>query len=134
MLIEWNSEYSVEVEEIDMQHKKIFVLIDELNTAINDMKTKESLEKILSGLVNYAIYHFDTEEKYFDQFHYEFTDEHKEQHEIFKKKVTDISQKIDKNEIEISSELIDYLEDWILEHVTDSDQKYKKCLKENGLK
>ncbi len=117
-----------------MQHKKIFVLIDELNTAINDMKIKDALEKILLGLVIYAMYNFDTEEKYFDQFHYEFTDEHIEQHEIFKKKVTDISQKIDKNEIEISFELFDFLEDWILEHVDDSDQKYKKCLKDNGLK
>ena len=31
-------------------------------------KVKETLSKILSDLVDYTLYHFATEEKYFDQY------------------------------------------------------------------
>lgn len=132
--MDWKSEYSVDVAEIDEQHKKIFSLINELHAAIENLKTKEILKYTMQVLVDYAVYHFATEEKYFDRFSFELTSEHKEEHELFKKRISELNQKIDNNELEISFELIDFLEDWIINHVTDSDQKYKKCFNENGLK
>jgi len=134
MLMDWKDEYSVEVNEIDEQHKKIFLLINDLYNAIQEMNTKEKLKEILENLIDYAIYHFNTEEKYFDKFKFELTSEHKQEHNQFKKKISDMNEKINNNEIQISFELIDFLEDWIIDHVTDSDQKYKNCLKKNGLK
>ena len=41
--------------------------------------------------------------------------------------------KIKNNEIEISFELIDFLEDWWIYHLQNQDQKYVKCFKEHGL-
>jgi hemerythrin-like metal-binding protein len=134
MLFEWKPEYSVKVEEIDIQHKRLFALINELHDAINSTHTKELLNKIIDELVNYSVYHFDTEEKYFDKFHYKFSDEHKKEHELFKKKVVDIVKRYKNNEINISFEIIDFLEDWIIQHVTGSDHKYVECFQEHGLK
>ena len=130
----WKKEYSVKVKEIDIQHKKIFVLINDLNKAIINKNFSETLRKIIDGLVDYSIYHFETEEKYFKKFKFEYSDEHKKEHESFKKKITEIIKKIDNNEMEISFELVDFLEDWIINHVTGSDQKYIQCFQENGLK
>ena len=130
----WKKEYSVKVKEIDIQHKKIFVLINDLNKAIINKNFSETLRKIIDGLVDYSIYHFETEEKYFKKFNFEYSDEHKKEHESFKKKITGIIKKIDNNEMEISFELVDFLEDWIINHVTGSDQKYIQCFQENGLK
>lgn len=130
----WKKEYSVKVKEIDIQHKKIFVLINDLNKAIINKNFSETLRKIIDGLVDYSIYHFETEEKYFKKFNFEYSDEHKKEHESFKKKITEIIKKIDNNEMEISFELVDFLEDWIINHVTGSDQKYIQCFQENGLK
>ncbi|MBT4351476.1 hemerythrin family protein [archaeon] len=134
MLMRWKKEYSVKVKEIDIQHKKIFVLINDLNKAIINKNFSETLRKIIDGLVDYSIYHFETEEKYFKKFNFEYSDEHKKEHESFKKKITEIIKKIDNNEMEISFELVDFLEDWIINHVTGSDQKYIQCFQENGLK
>ena len=132
--LEWKEEYSVQVKEIDDQHKIFFGLIFKLFTAMNEKKTKEKLDGILSELIEYADYHFTVEEKYFIEFNYENKDEHITQHQGITKKVTDIRKRYSNNEVDISFELIDFMEDWLIGHVMDSDQKYVKCFKENGLK
>lgn len=130
----WKDEYSVHVQEIDAQHKQLIGLINRLLEAINNtIATKELLDDILNELIKYTVYHFSTEEKYFHKFEYEFTEEHVLQHTLFAQKVTDFQKKFVDNEVEVSFELIDFLEDWLIEHICGSDQKYSKCFIEHGL-
>lgn len=133
MVFDWKPEYSVNVEEIDEQHKKLVSLIDKLYNSIYSFKTREELGGILEELIEYADYHFSTEEKYFDKFNYEYSEEHKREHEIFREKMLDLNKKFKNKELEISFELIDFLEDWLLDHLMEQDQKYVKCFIEHGL-
>jgi len=80
----WDPEYSVEVKEIDKQHKKIFEILERLHVAIRDERTDEFITDIIEQLVSYSIYHFKTEEKYFDKFDYKYTKQHKAQHKGYK--------------------------------------------------
>jgi hemerythrin-like metal-binding protein len=130
---EWKEEYSVGVKEIDYQHKQLVITIEKLSQAISEGHAKEVLHEILDTLAKYAVDHFQTEEKYFDQFNYEFSKEHKELHADFKAKVVEFIEKAKSNQIKVSFELIDFLEDWLLDHLVTADQKYVKCFKENGL-
>jgi hemerythrin-like metal-binding protein len=131
---EWKEEYSVNVQEIDQQHKQLVKLIFKLFDSINKLATKEKLGSILDELIKYTGYHFNTEEKYFDLFNYENKEEHINEHRKFVEKVKDFQQKYLNHEVEISFELIDFLEDWLLNHLMDSDKKYVKCFMEHGLK
>jgi hemerythrin len=36
--------------------------------------------------------------------------------------------------IDFAFDLIDFLEDWLINHLLDMDQKYKKCFHDHGLK
>jgi hemerythrin-like metal-binding protein len=130
----WKEKYSVHVQEIDQQHKQLVKLIFELFNSINKQATKEKLGSILDELVKYASYHFATEEKYFDTFDYEGKEEHVNEHRKFADKVVDFQKKYLNHEVEISFELIDFLEDWLLNHLIESDQKYIRCFMEHGLK
>lgn len=132
--IEWKEEYSVGVEEIDDQHKDLIGLILDLFNAINEKKTKEQLGEILKDLIEFADTHFSTEEKYFEEFDYENKEEHAKEHRDFAAKVIGLNEKYENNEIEISFELIDFLEDWLLDHLIEQDQKYKECFAKHGLK
>jgi hemerythrin len=134
MSIKWKSEYSVQVKEIDGQHQNLVVLIDKLYIALNENKGKRILANILNDLIDFGVYHFATEEKYFDKFNYEFAEEHKKIHRGFETKLADFKKKFKNNEIEVSFELIDFLEDWLLDHLITADQKYVQCFTENGLK
>jgi hemerythrin-like metal-binding protein len=131
---QWKDEYSVHVEEIDNQHKQLIKMVFQLFTAISKQSTKEVLGNILDELIKYAGYHFATEEKYFREFDYEFADEHIKEHRAFGKKVGDLKERYVNNEVEISFELIDFLEDWMLKHLMTADSKYIECFKEHGLK
>jgi hemerythrin len=132
--LKWKEEYSVHVQEIDQQHKRLVRLIFELFDSINKHSTKETLGNILNKLVEYAGYHFATEEKYFDLFDYEDKEKHVDEHRKFVDKVVDFQKRYLNHEVEISFELIDFLEDWLLAHLMESDKKYVECFTKHGLK
>jgi len=134
MAIVWSLGYSVGVKEIDNQHKKLVKIIERLFKSINEMSTKKSLKKILNDLAEFAVYHFETEEKYFKKFKYAGSKSHIKEHERFKKKVSGLIKRFDEDKMELSFELIDYLENWLLHHLQYEDQKYVQCFSEHGLK
>jgi hemerythrin len=133
MVLEWDTKYSVKVAEIDEQHQRLFSLVNSLGEAI-DSRDVSSVPEIFTELIAYTQYHFSTEEKYFDKFNYPETFAHKEQHRLFAEKVTELEKKFKKADIEVTYELIDFLEDWLVGHVMRSDQKYVACFTANGLK
>jgi hemerythrin len=130
---EWDQKYSVHVKEIDGQHKELIKLISKLYISINQRKVNEELGGLLDELIKYASIHFSTEEKYFKKFSYEYTVEHIKEHHNFTRKITDLQKKYLNKEIEISFELIDFLEDWLIQHLITADQKYVKCFAKNDL-
>jgi hemerythrin len=72
--VQWKDEYSVGIESIDSQHKKLLGLINSLQTAVN-YKTGEAFEReALDELVDYTKTHFKFEEDMMEQNGYpEFT-------------------------------------------------------------
>ncbi len=131
---QWKEEYSVHVKEIDDQHKRLVETIFKLFTAINQQSAGDIFKNILNDLTEYVEHHFSTEEKYFKAFNYEFADEHIKEHRRFAEKIADFKKRYVNHEIEISFELIDFLEDWLLEHLITADQKYVNCFASHGLK
>ena len=69
-LVKWNSFYSVHIDELDEQHKKLIYLINDMYDAMKNGKETDALSSILSELVDYTKYHFDTEEKLFLRYDY----------------------------------------------------------------
>lgn len=137
MQIPWREEYSVNVKEIDDQHKYFIELLNELYGAVINKISVEEIQEIFTKLDAYATLHFGTEEKYFDLFHYELADEHKKEHkklleqaEEFKKHCQNNPEKI----YDIVDELFEFLENWLVDHLANQDKKYMECFKKNGLK
>ncbi len=57
-LFNWSEEYSVNVNGLDNQHKKLVDLINELHSAMKEGKSKEVLGKIIEELISYTKFHF----------------------------------------------------------------------------
>ena len=90
MKLQWEDKYSVGVKVIDDQHKQMFEMINGLVDVLSEMPTKEQLDKIIVDLIEYKKIHFATEEKYFDQFMYENSEEHKAKHKEFNIRLNEI--------------------------------------------
>lgn len=129
----WKDEYSVNVKEIDDQHKQLFDVINNLIQVINTTPKEETIKEIIGEIAKYKAAHFATEEKYFHQFNFAGTTEHEAAHKMFNQKVGEIQSSHTGDIIALAFALIDFLEDWLLEHLVNMDQKYKQCFKDNGL-
>jgi hemerythrin len=132
-LIEWTPEYSVGVAEIDEQHKKMFATVNNLYDAIHAKGTTELLRKFIQEMVDYADYHFSTEEKYFEKFKYHEKDEHIKTHNVYRERVLKYVKEFEENKEFLSFEILDFLEDWWLGHIAKVDKRYMDFFHFRGL-
>jgi len=61
--IEWKKSYSVGLDSIDDDHKKLLGMINQLQTASHYTTDDKMIEHILDDLIDYTKYHFSREEK-----------------------------------------------------------------------
>jgi len=133
-LISWSENLSVKVDEIDRQHQKLIAMINDLDDAMGKGKGKDVLAKIVSGLVDYTRSHFSLEEKYFAQYGYSDADNHIKEHRLFIDKVSDFKKKFETGRIGLTTDIINFLSDWLKKHIMGTDKKYSQFFSEKGLK
>ena len=133
-LIKWNDSFSVNIVEIDQQHQKLVSLINDLNQAMLQGMGKAALTNILNELVSYTVNHFGTEEKYFAQFKYPDSDSHKKEHLAFVEKVAAFKKDFDSGRLGLSIEVMQFLSDWLQNHIKGTDKKYGPYFNAKGLK
>ena len=134
-LVEWDDKYSVHVEEIDNQHKKLLELIDVLNEAVGKEGDKEVVDDVLKELHEYAIYHFKTEEDYFHKFKYSESASHEEEHRGFVQRIKAFEYLYKSGRVTLAgTSVLMYLLEWLMAHIVVEDGKYVKCFKASGLK
>ncbi len=132
-LIQWNDSLGVNIAEIDGQHQRLVQMINDLDDAMRRGKGNDTLGKILNGLIDYTATHFRTEEKYFDRFGYPEADSHKREHSEFVKKVSEFKEGFENGELGLSIQVMNFLCDWLQNHITGADRKYAPFLIEKGL-
>lgn len=130
----WKDAYSVSVIEIDNQHKAITEMLNELYDSFMKKEHENRLGEILSRLSDYAVYHFETEEKYFSLFRYSKRTAHIQEHLDFTDKIKAFRKEFDKNSSALTYKLINFLREWLMNHILVSDKEYVTCFKENGLR
>lgn len=133
-LIKWTDSFSVNVTEIDMQHKKLVEMINKLYDAMKVGKSRDVMGETLNDLISYTATHFKTEEKYFDLYKYPEKETHKAEHEKFVETVTKFKTDFDAGNATISIEVMNFLREWLTKHINGSDKKYTKCFNDHGLK
>lgn len=131
----WTEKNSVGVKEIDLQHQKMFAIINDLYDRMVTFKAHEDIDAILDKLVEYADFHFKTEEGYFEKFDYEGKEAHEVIHQAY---VDEVKKLIKKRKegvgVELSYDIFDFLQKWWVGHINFEDKKYTHCFHIHGLK
>jgi hemerythrin len=130
---QWSDDYMMNISEIDGQHQHFVLILDRVYDTILNPTTDQAKGLLLEDLVNYAIIHFGTEERYFDEFNYPEASEHKAAHKELLDKVLSFQIKFKEKKEDISLELIDFLEDWLVNHLLSMDKKYVNFFHEHDL-
>lgn len=132
-LLSWKNEYSVNIREIDEQHKKLVEMINELHDAMVAQKAKEVLGGVLTKLINYTASHFANEERLMKTHGYPEFAEHKEKHEKMTAKVLALQKDWQAGKINLSLDVSSFLSDWLNKHILGTDKKYSAFLGGKGV-
>lgn len=131
-LLIWKQEYALGIAEIDEQHKKMFSIINDLFTAMKE-SDGEVLKKVLGELIDYADYHFSTEEGYFKELEYPEKEAHIKTHQLYREKVMGFVLEYKDGERLLPYEILDFLEDWWVGHITGVDRQYVDTFHKGGI-
>lgn len=127
--ISWNDNLSVKVREFDQHHKKLLKLISALYERMEEGSGNDILAETLSELIDYTVYHFGAEEKNFKAYNYPEAEAHIEQHNTLVNKARELYSGIVNNEGVLSIEVLDFLQDWVVNHINKTDKKYTDFFK-----
>lgn len=134
MYIAWQNIFSVNIKEIDEQHKKLIDIINELYDSMKIGKGKEILENTLDKMIKYAQTHFTKEEEYMTDYKYPEYKAHKGEHKKFVKKVLTFQKDFKGDKLALSSDVMEFLRNWLINHIMETDKKYAPFFNEKGLK
>ena len=120
----WKDSYSIGVQEIDAQHRRLFALAEQLHAAMNSGKGKDVMAPVLQNLIDYTKTHFAAEERLMQRCRYPNFTEHKAQHDQMTAKVLQLQRDFQAGTGAISIEVMQFLNAWLRQHIGDSDRKY----------
>lgn len=132
--LEWDASFAVGVDKFDNAHKVLFNMVNDLADAMQQKKSKEAVGRVLNGLAEYTVNHFADEERNFAQTHYPEEAQHKALHKKLVDQVVELIGKFNAGEQLIAQDVINFLQDWLVNHIKGTDKKYGPHLNKNGIK
>ena len=126
-VVAWSKSYALGLLEIDLQHKVLFDLINDLwNHLVSNNENKDILRTI-SELEHYTISHFTAEETFMRMQNHPNFDQHKLLHDGFIARISAEKHALISGE-KLSFEILTFLKDWLVGHILVYDRAYADIL------
>ena len=132
-LFVWNRQLVTGLSDIDEQHRKLVDFINALNRAMRAKVGSAEAGRILKDLADYTVYHFGFEEELFKKHGYPESEGHKKAHKALVEKVVAFQRDFQDGKAGLSMDLMDFLCDWLREHIKKTDMAYVPHLKSKGV-
>nr|MBF0221607.1 hemerythrin family protein [Desulfobulbaceae bacterium] len=129
----WLNSYSVNVKAIDDQHMGLINIINRLHAAMLENKSKLIMGDILQQLVEYSNDHFMYEENLLEAHDYPSLIDHKRVHEEMREKVCQLQSDYRSGKVIFSLTVMDFLKEWLADHILGDDHLYKDFLNSEGV-
>jgi hemerythrin len=121
--IVWSDILSVEVDEIDEDHRKLVNIFNILNHAVMEGESAEYLAAVLEELINCTVWHFSHEERLMLKHGYPEMEAHKVEHQELIKSARKLQQELLQANKPVAEEEIVFLERWLTEHILTFDMR-----------
>ncbi len=120
----WTEKYSVGIQLVDDQHKRLVEMVDDLYEAMKAGRGNEILGTVFNNLLAYTRLHFAQEENLMRQCGFPGFAEHKQLHEQLTKQVIDLGEQFKAGKSSLTVHLASFLKDWLVDHIQGTDRKY----------
>jgi hemerythrin-like metal-binding protein len=128
LIFPWSDAYSVRIPQIDAQHKGLIRLINDLHSAMAAGKGKEASGTILDELIRYTESHFKYEEGMLRQRQYSNLAAHQTEHKKLTGQVVELRERFRSARLTMSVEVMQFLKNWLANHILVHDQAYAREL------
>jgi diguanylate cyclase (GGDEF)-like protein/hemerythrin-like metal-binding protein/PAS domain S-box-containing protein len=121
----WDNHFNTGIEVIDNQHRKLVIILNRLATMVAYQSTNDELNNILDELIEYTVYHFQTEEAIWDKHIGEdpAKDEHETVHQKFIDTVVELKKQQDIKPLnELADDALKFLAKWLASHILENDR------------
>ncbi len=133
-LLNWSDKYSVGVEALDSQHTGLFDTLNELHAAMMKGQAQSMTGPLLHKLVDYTRKHFSAEEALMASVKYPAMAQHIVKHRDLTKQVDEYVGRYERGEISLNLPLLNFLRDWLTNHILKEDHEYGPWLNEHGVR
>jgi hemerythrin len=125
-MYEMKPEYYTGIDFIDKEHSKLFEIANKAYELLTNQFIPDKYDYIvdvINELKDYTKYHFNHEEEYMNSIGYKRILSQKVAHDDFIEKINEVSsENIDENQRESLLELLDFLNNWLVEHIYKKDK------------
>jgi hemerythrin-like metal-binding protein len=125
----WSDEYSVGVELLDNQHKRLFGIINKLIEGPEPTADVNLISQILTEMLDYAKIHFKDEEELMRKYRFAGLEAQETQHTYFVKTTEELSKSVINDKQKAAGEVAGFLRLWLTTHILKWDMKYKELSK-----
>ena len=127
--MEWTEDLAVGIPKIYEQHRELFRRINNLLLAIREHRCKAEIDDTIRFLDDYARFHFFEEEKRMEEAGYKGLQEHKRQHAVYLKNISELKRQSSLPResgmsYELSVTATQIVVDWIVAHIMDTDKLF----------
>jgi hemerythrin len=119
----WDKALSVEVDEIDEDHRRLVQLFNILGRAVTDGDSANYIKAVLDELISCTVWHFKHEERLMLRYGYEEFETHKCEHDELIETALELQGKILQQGSQVSDDDIQFLEHWLTGHILAADMK-----------
>ncbi|PHS83541.1 chemotaxis protein [Aeromonas dhakensis] len=132
-LLHWNEAFMVQVPSMDNQHLGLFEAMNRLYQAVLDKSPAQLRKQRLDELLKLATRHFADEEQVMEQAGYPELRRHKQEHARLLAELDTLMQRNGTDDEEFNMELLVFLKNWLLNHISKVDKQYSGSLRQAGI-
>lgn len=120
---EWSPIFETGLNEVDVQHRRLIDLVNQLGANANS-GSPEEIDATIAALADYTVYHFQTEESIMagDGVAAAHADRHRETHRRFVAQVIEWIERRKRGESVNLGQLLEFLANWLIFHILGDDQ------------
>jgi hemerythrin-like metal-binding protein len=129
----WNESYSVRVQQMDEQHRKLFDIINSLAEAMRGGKGDDVVRDTVEQLAVYTRTHFLQEEALMQKTGYSGLAAHKELHRKLMEDVEQYKRALEEGRSASPISLLNFIRQWLVHHIREADKAYTDHLNAHGV-
>lgn len=131
-LLEWNDRFSIGLQEIDNQHKRLIDIINKLHDVLKNDASEPVADSVFFDLHSYTKEHFSAEEASMSESGFPDVDKHAQAHRNLETQLEGYRRKYDAGDKGAAVDLAQFLMTWLVEHMLKMDGEYGEFLRKRS--